>query len=139
MVFLTHPKVQPVVFSTLTMVNPGVFLGSQKEFLLTQKCLFTEAVTGNHVSDTVSDIQRQYFKRFPITLPHNEEPSPEWIAQVNDAAPDPEIMPPDMSTMDEDAFQTAQAAFQAQGKAIKARKEVSTWIIYVITCSYFLL
>ncbi|KAF9470299.1 hypothetical protein BDN70DRAFT_773752, partial [Pholiota conissans] len=62
------------------MVNPGAFKGSRKLFLASQADLYTEAVAENRVADTVSDIQRRYFKHYPITLSHNEEPSEDWLA-----------------------------------------------------------
>ncbi|KAF9470434.1 hypothetical protein BDN70DRAFT_821384, partial [Pholiota conissans] len=70
-----------------TMVNPGSFKGSRKTFLLTQADIYAEALVNNHVADMVSDIQRRYFKRYPITLPHEEEPSEQWLSQVDDNAP----------------------------------------------------
>ncbi|KAF9551577.1 hypothetical protein CPC08DRAFT_647562 [Agrocybe pediades] len=59
------------------MVNPGTFKGSRKEFLLAQKQAYSDAVKQGTVADVVADIQRQYFKRYPIELPHEQEPSPE--------------------------------------------------------------
>ncbi|KAF9472823.1 hypothetical protein BDN70DRAFT_780715, partial [Pholiota conissans] len=70
------------------MVNPGAFQGSRREFLTAQKELYANAVTDNHVADAVADIQRRYFKRYPITLPHTEEPSTESLANVDDNSAD---------------------------------------------------
>ncbi|KAF8163969.1 hypothetical protein BJ912DRAFT_838852, partial [Pholiota molesta] len=72
------------------MVNPGAFSGTRKAFLAAQSALYADAVTANHTADTVADIQRRYFKRYPISLSHTVEPSAESLAQVDDNAPDEE-------------------------------------------------
>ncbi|KJA12733.1 hypothetical protein HYPSUDRAFT_113737, partial [Hypholoma sublateritium FD-334 SS-4] len=70
------------------MVNPGGFRGRRKEFLDSQQDLYAAAVKEKHINDTVADIQRRYFKRFPITLSHTEEPTEEFLAAVDDDGPD---------------------------------------------------
>ena len=72
------------------MVNPGAFQGSQKEFLLSQKPAYKVGVLGGYTADALSQIQCKYFKRYPIDLPHQEEPSVEWLAAVDDDTPDVE-------------------------------------------------
>ncbi|KJA22462.1 hypothetical protein HYPSUDRAFT_117836, partial [Hypholoma sublateritium FD-334 SS-4] len=72
------------------MVNPGTFKGRRKEFLDSQQDIYAAAVKGKHVADTVANIQRRYFKRFPITLSHTEEPTEAFLAVVDDDAPEPE-------------------------------------------------
>ena len=72
------------------MVNPGAFQGSQKEFLLSQKPAYKVGVLGGYAADALSQIQCKYFKRYPIDLPHQEEPSVEWLAAVDDDTPDVE-------------------------------------------------
>ncbi|KAF9471309.1 hypothetical protein BDN70DRAFT_939042 [Pholiota conissans] len=105
------------------MVNPGAFRGSRKKFLEDQAALYSDALLNNHVADTVSDIQRRFFKRYPITLPHNEEPSEEWLAQVNDDAPDCELDPPNRQSVDAESYNAALATYNEQLKLIKSRKE----------------
>jgi hypothetical protein len=77
------------------MVHPGAFLGSRKDFLTGEKSNFRAAVLGGFAKDTIADIQRRYFKRFPIDLPHSEEPSAEYLASINDSEPDPEPSVPE--------------------------------------------
>ena len=72
------------------MVHSGAFNGSRKEFLIGEKSKYHAAVAGGFVKDAIADIQRRYFKRFSIDVPHNEEPSPEHLASVDDSEPDPE-------------------------------------------------
>ncbi|KAF9471459.1 hypothetical protein BDN70DRAFT_819959 [Pholiota conissans] len=105
------------------MVNPGAFSGSRKDFLAAQADLYEVAVTNNHVADTVADIQRRYFKRYPISLPHNKEPSAEWLSSVNDNAPENELLPPDSSQLDGKNLEDAEAAYNEQVKTLKFRKE----------------
>ncbi|KJA12838.1 hypothetical protein HYPSUDRAFT_119402, partial [Hypholoma sublateritium FD-334 SS-4] len=73
------------------MVNPGTFKGLRLKFLNDQQALYASAVDGKHINDAVADIQRRYFKRFPVTLPHSDEPTEEFLASVDDNAPDPEL------------------------------------------------
>ncbi|KAF9471899.1 hypothetical protein BDN70DRAFT_819435 [Pholiota conissans] len=106
------------------MVNPGAFKGSRKQFLQDQAVLYANAVVQDSVADTISDIQRRYFKRYPITLPHDEEPTEEWLAQVDEDAPDHEIVSPKRQAFDNDNdFDIALSAYNEQIKMIKMRKD----------------
>ncbi|KAF9470946.1 hypothetical protein BDN70DRAFT_939309 [Pholiota conissans] len=105
------------------MVNPGAFPGTRKDFLTAQKAIYAEAVMGNHVADTVADIQRCYFKRYPISLAHTAEPTAAWLAQVDDSGPDLDLLPPDQTLLDEDAFKAAEVVYSDQVKLLKFRKE----------------
>lgn len=107
------------------MVNPGAFSGSRKAFLHDQREAYAIAVTNGHVADTVADIQRRYFKRYPITLAHDQEPSDEWLSQVNDHAPDTELKAPDADEMSLEDWQVAAEQYDAQMRDIKSRKDVS--------------
>ena len=108
------------------MVNPGAFQKSRKDFLLAQKVTYAQAVAGGFMRDCVADIQRRYFKRYPIDYPHEQEPTPEMILGVNDDAPDPEYPVPDSTIMAEDEYKLAEEAFQKRRKAVGYRKEVCT-------------
>ena len=88
------------------MVNPGTFSGLRKAFLDSQQDIYAAAVQGKHVADTVANIQRRYFKRFPITLSHSEEPTKEFFDAVDDDAPDPELKPPTLDGLDDNAQRT---------------------------------
>lgn len=110
------------------MPNPGAFSGSRKVFLHEQQELYANAVKNGHVADTVADIQRRYFKCYPLNLPHNQEPSQEWLAQVDDDAPEDELVAPDSSEMTHEEWQVAAERYDAQIRDIKARKDVSNLI-----------
>ena len=89
------------------MVNPGVFQGSRKEFLLGERASYSAAVAGGYAVDALALIQRRYFKRYPVELPHTLEPSPEFLAAVDDDAPDDEIPVPDQDQMSEEDYRAA--------------------------------
>ena len=95
------------------MVNPGAFRGSRYEFLREQKPTYAAAVADNCAADCLVEIQRRYFKRYPIDLEHNKEPSREHLDAVNDNAPDPEKPCPDPDAMSEEDYQLAMEAFDA--------------------------
>lgn len=123
------------------MVNPGGFKGIQKEFLEAQQELYNAAVEGNHVADTVADIQRRYFKRFPVTICHNKDPSEEFLAAVDDTAPDPEILPPSKD-LSPSSFDCAQRTYELQTDELRLRKAVSAPFLYpllnvALTLIYF--
>ncbi|KJA26036.1 hypothetical protein HYPSUDRAFT_133378, partial [Hypholoma sublateritium FD-334 SS-4] len=104
------------------MVNPGGFTGRRKQFLADQDALYAAAIREGHVNDTVADIQRRYFKRFPITLPHTEEPTEDFLAAVDDAAPDPELAAPSKDGTEPAAYARAQRVYELQSKELQMRK-----------------
>ena len=104
------------------MVNPGAFQNSRKDFLVAQKPAYAQAVAGGFMRDCVADIQRRYFKRYPIDYPHEQEPTSEMTSGVNDDAPDPEPPMPDPTA---DEYELAEEAFQKRCTAVGYRKEVS--------------
>lgn len=108
------------------MVNPGSFIGKRKEFLDSQKELYAAAVQDKHVADTVADIQRRYFKRFPLTLPHNQDPTQEFLDSVDDDAPDPELCHPGPKAagVEDDAYTRTLRVYELQKIELKLRKEV---------------
>ncbi len=106
------------------MVNPGTFTGLRKQFLDSQQEIYAAAVKGKHVPDAVADIQRRYSKRFPLTLPHTEEPTQEALDGVDDDAPDPELTPPHLDGLEPDAQARAQRVYEFSIAELKMRKDV---------------
>ena len=86
------------------MVNPGVFQRSQKEFLLGKRASYSTAVARGYAADALALIQCHYTKRYPVELPHTLEPSLEFLATVDDDAPDNEIPVPDQDQMSEEDY-----------------------------------
>lgn len=107
------------------MVNPGAFQGSRKNFLLSQRADYQAGVAGGYVADALAQIQRKYLKRYPIDLPHSDEPSPEWLAAVDDEAADEEQAGPDIEALDEDELAAAMAILEERRTTLCFRKAVS--------------
>lgn len=107
------------------MVNPGAFQGSRKAFLVSQKADYKDGVVGGYAADALAKIQRKYFKRFPIDLPHFEEPTAEWLEAVDDESPDVEQDEPDITTLDEEQYAMAVEQIQARRLLLNFRKAVS--------------
>lgn len=120
------------------MVNPGSFPGSRGKFLDAQIELYTEAVKDNHVADTLADIQRRFFKRYPVTLDDDQEPSEEWLAKVDDDAADDDLQLPDIDGTDKNTADRALAEYSNLVARIKFKKDVSTnsftWSILMPLC-----
>ena len=108
------------------MVNPGSFRGACLHFLVEQKPLYAAAMVENNASDALADIQRRYFKHFPIEHTHNVDPPPEWLASVDDNAPAVEPAIPNRDTMSPQEYEEAMKAYNMHKQLICFRKEVST-------------
>jgi len=107
------------------MVNPGSFGLSRKTFLISQKPAYSAGVVGGYAADALGVIQRKYHKRFPIDLPHDEEPSEEWLASVDDDEPYPEQLAPDIETLGEEEYARAMEALEKRQKLVAFRQAVS--------------
>jgi len=106
------------------MVNPGVFHGLRKDFLAGEKVTYTNAVAGGYEKDTIVDIQRRFFKRFPVCLPLSEEPSAEHLASVNDADADPDAEELDETDLTPEECAIARSKLEERAKLIILRKGV---------------
>ena len=113
------------------MVNPGTFRGLRKEFLLGEKPAYAAAVTGGYVPDALALIQRRYFKRFPVDLPLDQEPTPESLAGVDDDAADNEAVPPDEDNCAPEVYEALLEQFQERSKLVAVRKAVSRSLFVV--------
>ncbi|KAF9539374.1 hypothetical protein CPC08DRAFT_651195 [Agrocybe pediades] len=113
------------------MVNPGAFQGARKEFLLGEKAAYVAGVQGGYSKDALAFIQRRYFKRFPIEMPQDQEPSQAELAAVDDEKPDPEIGPLDEDSMTPEDYREAQARREERRKLIEFRKaQIKRWLSY---------
>lgn len=112
------------------MVNPGAFQGMRHVFLQSQKSAYAHAVLQDMAADRIADIQRMFFKRFPLDLDESEEPSDETMAAVDDDAPDPEPLAPNEDLLSPEAFVLAVKAFQARTDLVTFRRAVSVHDFY---------
>ena len=108
------------------MVNPGAFQGSRKTFLQSQRADYQAGVVGGYAADALAQIQRKYLKRFPINLPHHEEPSPQWLAEVDDDAAGEEDEGPDLDALDERELAAAMKKLEERQELLCFRKAVSS-------------
>ena len=115
------------------MVNPGTFQGSRKDFLQSQKADYQAGVVGSYAANALAQIQHKYLKCYLIDLLHNEEPSTEWLAAVDDDAAEEELAGPDIDALDEDELAEAMMKSEKQRTMLCYRKAVSCCvIIYLI-------
>ena len=105
------------------MVNPGSFGPSRKAFLVSQKPAYSAGVVG-YAADALATIQRKYHRHFPIDLPHDEEPSEEWTASVDDEEPYPEQAAPDIETLSEEEYACAMEALEKRQTVVAFRQAV---------------
>jgi len=110
------------------MVHPGAFKGLRKDFLIGEKAGYAAAVEGGYAKDALANIQRRFFKRFPADLPHNNEPSPELLAAVDDDKPDEEPEQPDEQTMSTEEYTAAVKNLEDRQSLILFQKGVSVLI-----------
>lgn len=116
------------------MVNPGAFRGSQKDFLMSKKPEYNAAVLGHYVADAIAKIQRQYFKRYPIELPHDQEPEEAFLQAVDDNVADPEPEEPKEDEMSASEYKAAVEKLKARKSSLEYRKKVCC-LLFTSTCS----
>ena len=109
----------------VNMVNPGAFQRSWREFLLGELPSYGVAVIEGYAADVVALIQRHYFKRYPVELPHMSEPSPEFLENMEDDSPDAEVPEPDQDKMSDKEYKAAMDRLAERQKLISYRKAVS--------------
>lgn len=107
------------------MVNPGAFRGARRQFLLTQKPEYATAVVMNMTADCIADIQRRFFKRFPLEMDETDEPSEEVLTAVDDDAADAEPLVPNEDDLSTDEYAEAVQKFEARAELLIFRRKVS--------------
>ncbi|KAF9053244.1 hypothetical protein BJ165DRAFT_1523956 [Panaeolus papilionaceus] len=103
------------------MVHPGSFHGIRKAFLYEQRGDYESGVQGGYAADAAAIIVRKYFKRFPASLSHDVDPTPEFLASVDDNEADDEYPEPDQETMSPDEYITAVQEHEVRRKLIVYR------------------
>lgn len=112
------------------MVNPGSFQGARRQFLEDEKEGYIQAAVDGVLPDRLADIQRRFFKRFPIDRGDDYEPTADELAAVDDDAPDAEPAAPDETKMSVEAFAKAKEEFKARRTKITFRRDVSGHVPY---------
>jgi hypothetical protein len=93
--------------------------------LQSQKAKYKAGVVGGYAADVLAQIQRKYLKRYLIDMPHDEEPSTEWLATVDDEAANEELEGPDIDALDEDELAVAMVKLEERRVMLCFRKAVS--------------
>ncbi|KAJ3486924.1 hypothetical protein NLJ89_g11762 [Agrocybe chaxingu] len=125
--------VEPVSYHSVlhSMPNPGAFQGQRKEFLVGEKPSYAAGVEGGYAVDALALIQRRYFKRWPVLLPHDQDQLPDVLAAVNDEAPDEEYAIPCKEDMGEDEYAEAMKDYAEYQRVLKFRKaQIKRWLAY---------
>ena len=117
------------------MPNRGAFLGSRLDFMRAQNSLYAAAVVANTKDECVADIQRRYFKHYPIDLEHNVEPTLEFLDSVDDDEADPEVVAPDPDLLSPEEFKEAMDVFAVRQEQLVFRKKVSRLSVIVTRMS----
>ncbi|KAF8876893.1 hypothetical protein CPB84DRAFT_1852837 [Gymnopilus junonius] len=116
------------------MVNPRAFQGARKIFLTGEKEAYSQAVDEGFVPEAVVKIQHRYFKRFPIDLPDEVDPTPEELAAVDDEAIDPEYPEPDPEKMTGAEYEAAMEELSKRQRKIAFWKgQIKRWLAYQYT------
>jgi len=80
------------------------YFGSRFTFLVSEKPVYKAGVDGGYTADTLSKIQSRYFKRYPVELAMDQEPTPESLSSVDDEAPDKEQIEPDQDKLSPEEY-----------------------------------
>ena len=90
-----------------------------------QSSLYATAVVANTKDECVANIQHRYFKRYPVELEYNVEPTRQFLESVNDDEADPEVVAPDPDLLSPEDFKKATEVFRVCQEQLVFRKKVS--------------
>lgn len=110
------------------MLARAAFSGLRLQFMEEQLEGYATAVVESRDNDFVLDVQRRYFKRFPLSLSHDVEPSQESLDSVNDNTSDPELQEPNQKDMSDEEYKDAKSIFDHNCALLHFRKDVSEFI-----------
>lgn len=114
------------------MPNPGKFHGKRKEFLTTKRPEFNASVNNDRVPDVLMQIYQAYFRRFPMTMSEDDEPTDEALAAVDDNAAEPEDNTVALDELSGEAYDIALEKMKDERNALDAKKGVSDDVLFGI-------
>lgn len=76
------------------------------------------AMQAGVAADVLASIQRQYFKQYPVDFPHDEEPTADVLAAVDNDFPEEETQSLDSSTMNGEEYAAALKALETRRKML---------------------
>jgi len=91
---------------------------------MNEKAAYAAGVLGGYAGDALINIQRRYFRRFPVDLPHDQEPTVEFLASVNDNAPDHEESAVNFDNLTTEVLELTMARAKERRKLVDFRKAV---------------
>jgi len=112
------------------MVNPGIFRGTRYTFLMGEKATYKAGVEGKYTGDALANIQSRYFRRYPVELPLDEEPTAEFLAAVDDNRPDVDQPCPDPEKLTEAEYKAEVERLEEHADLIDIRKRVSCHCLF---------
>ncbi|PPQ88063.1 hypothetical protein CVT26_007993, partial [Gymnopilus dilepis] len=112
------------------MVNPGAFHGARKAFLMGEKEAYSQAVDEGYAAECIAKIQRRFFKRFPIDLPDEAEPTAEELAKVDDDEIEPDFPEPERDKMSQQEYEAALDVLEERRKKLVFKKGIKRWLAY---------
>jgi hypothetical protein len=102
-----------------------VFQGKPLAFLKSTVADYSEAVKQNQKHEEGLSIVRRFHKRFDIGKPLSDEPSDEFLASVDDDAPDTTYPRPDKESLTEPEYEQELKKWQEWKKVSLTRRDVS--------------
>jgi len=96
---------------------------------MNEKPAYKAGVLGGYAADALANIQHRYFRRFPIDLPHDQEPTVQFLAGVNDNAPDRVEEVVELDDLTPEEVEAAVSKMKARRKLVEYRKAVSALVV----------
>ncbi|KDR64898.1 hypothetical protein GALMADRAFT_1350442, partial [Galerina marginata CBS 339.88] len=101
------------------------------EFLEKQRPNYAVALKNGSKDDFLKDVVRRFFKRFPVELAMDVEPTEDQLNAVDDAKPDQEIPIPNAKEMSPEEFQVALKTYEEHKEIITRRTgQIVRWFTY---------
>ncbi|PPQ76153.1 hypothetical protein CVT24_006578 [Panaeolus cyanescens] len=112
-------------------MHPGNFSAARKAFLLTQRPAYDAAFEIGDAKNAIANIFRRYCKRFPLSMPDDQDPSQDELEMVDDEDANDSIENVDISTLAEEEQAKAQEERAEQARKIKSLKaKIQCWLNY---------
>lgn len=127
---VSHFLVSRVVREHLPRMYRMVYLlfkGARFDFLADQIEGYKAAVVAGTTREFLDVVFARYSRRFPIDLPLSEDPSAEFLASVDDDAPEPEI-PASLDELSPDELQVETQKIADRQLLIQQRRKVCLFL-----------
>ncbi|CAA7267364.1 unnamed protein product [Cyclocybe aegerita] len=92
--------------------------------------MYAAGVEGGYTADVLALIQRQYLKRWPVLLPHEQEQSPDFLAAIDDDVPEEEYAIPSEDKMKAEEYTKAMEEHTEYQHVLTFQKGIKQWMTY---------